>query len=246
VEFRFELITPLRVWGSEGYTEEYTWRNVVVTWADSGHWHTDEYLTDGGTVPESHSQWNLTDGFAVPSTTGSGKLYPSEVRTNRGDGQVEVEIPKLPLIKVGSKVLVQPKGVGFMLVAGYQKVTDMFFPKSGQRDRYERKSNFRVNQRELPAEDVIAVDESTPDEYAGLPPEVVASLKMMDAATANAGDESEEDQMTIMGLKMDGFVDFDGSTVSGSRAWTTTAADLDEEMTVSHELSWSFVPQKGR
>ena len=246
VEFRFELITPLRHWLSEGETAEDSWRNVVVTWADSGHWHTPEHLTDGGTVPESYSKWNITDGFTVPSTIEKKNLYPSDVRTNRGDGAVEVELPTLPLYKVGSKVLVQPKGVGLILVAGYDKVTDMFFPESGQRDRYDRRSDLRVNQRELPAEEVIAVDETASQDYAGLPPEMAAQLKMLEAMSADNGDLDDDQLAALAGLQMDGFVDFDGSTVAGSRTWTTTAPDPGQQTTVSHEFSWSFVPQKGK
>jgi hypothetical protein len=246
VEFRFELITPLRQWPSEGETGEDSWRNVVVTWADSGHWHTPEHVTDGGTVPESYSQWSITDGFAVPSTIEKKNLYPSDVRTNRGDGTVEVELPTLPLYKVGSKVLVQPKGVGLILVAGYDKVTDMFFPGSGQRDRHDRRSDFRVNQRELPAEEVISIDETASQDYAGLPPEIAAQLKMLEAMSADNGDLDDDQIAALAALQMDGFVDFDGGTVAGSRTWTTTAPDPDQQTTVSHEFSWSFVSQKGR
>ncbi len=245
VEFRFELITPLRQWPPEGETAEDSWRNVVVAWADSGHWHTDEYETEGGWVPESHSKWNITDGFSVPSTIVKQKLYPSDVRTNRGDGEVEVQLPTLPLYKVGSKVLVQPKGVGLILVASYVKVTDMFFPKSGQRDRYDRRSDLRVNQRELPAEEVVAVDQTASEDYAGLPPEIAAQLKMLEAMSADNGDLDDDQLAALAALQMDGFVDFDGSTVSGSRTWTTTGADPDQQTTVTQEFSWSFVPMKG-
>jgi len=246
VEFRFELTTPLREWPPEGETAEDSWRNVVVTWADSGHWHTDEYETEGGWVPESHSKWNITDGFTVPSTIEKKKLYPRDVQTNRGDGEVEVELPTLIVYKVGPKVLVQPRDVRFMLVADYRKVTDMFFPASGNRDRYDRESNFRVNQRELPEEEVIAVDETASQDYAGLPPEIAAQLKMLETMRGENVELDDDQFAALAALSADGAVEFDGGTVSRSRTWTTADADLDDQTTVTHELSWSFVPQKGR
>jgi len=254
IEASFELVTPLR--GPQDFSQGTveTWQNVVVAWADSGRWHYDEQEVEGGRAPETDGQWDVSDRFAVPSGV-IERLTPRELHTDNSDGSVqEVQLPTLPVQQVGSKVLVQPNGIGLRLDVTYRRGMATFYPKTGSHDRLDLQVLIFAKQPAHAAGEGIAVDDKTPDEYAGLPPEIIASLKMADAAIANAGDESEDDQMSIMALKMDGFVDYDGDTVSGSRTWTTTSDDpgeytssnMDDQTTVSHELVWSFVPVKGK
>jgi len=253
IEARFELVTPLR--GPQDFSQGdgTTWENLVITWADSGRWHNEEYEVEGGTMPAVDTQWDISDRFAVPSGV-IKRLMPIELHTDSDGSVQEIKLPILPVQQVGSKILVQPNEIGLRLDVTYHHAMAAFYPKSGSHDRLDLQVLLVAKQPAQAAGEGITVDDKTPDEYAGLPPEIIASLKMADAAVANAGDESEDDQVSIMALKMDGFIDYDGGTVSGSRTWTTSSDDpgdymlsnMDDQATVSHELVWSFVPVKGK
>jgi hypothetical protein len=250
IEIRFQLLTPLI--STTDYDEGYVWNKVVIAYADRGRWHYDESEVDGGWVPETNNEWSISDTLTDPSGR-IERLTAGEIHTKRGDGSVEeVRLPTLPVRRVGSTVLVQPNGIGLRLDVTYGKAIATFRPKSGIRDRGDLEALFFAKQPPHVPGEGIAVDGTASEDYAGLPPEIAAQLKMLEAMS-NGGEFDDDQVAALAALQMDGFVEYDGGTVSGSREWTTSAADpgeytgslMDEQTSVSHELVWSFVPMKG-
>ncbi len=248
---RFELLTPLI--SPTDFDEGYVWQNVTIAYADSGRWHYDEHEVDGGTMPAVDLQWNTSDTLTVPASR-SQLLTSGELHTKREGGSVhEVQLPALPVRRVGSTVLVQPSEVRLLLDATYGRGMNASYPKRGDSDHLDLQVRMLGKQPPHVPGEGINVDEQSSMDYAGLPPEVVASLRMLDAASGNPGGDLDDDEIAIVQLKMAGFVDFDGNAVTGSREWTTNADDpgdytqsqADDQTTVSHQLIWEFVPIKG-
>ena len=251
IETRFELLTPLL--SPTDFEEGYVWQNVAIAYADSGRWHYDEHEVDGGTMPAVDLQWNTSDTLTVPASR-TELLTSGELNAKREGGSVhEVQLPALPVRRVGSKVLVQPSEVRLLLEATYGRGMNASYPKRGDSDRLDLQVRILGRQPPHVPGEGVNVDEQSSEDYAGLPPEVVASLKMMDALSGNPGGDLDDDQIAIVQLKMAGFVDFDGNAVTGSRSWTSSAAEpgeytssiQDDQTSVSHQLVWEFVPIKG-
>lgn len=250
LETRFEFRSGLI--GPQDYTEDNEWTNVTIAYADSGRWHLDPEDMDEWTGPTTDGWWNVKDTLTIPSAKSSHVYDDLPTRRPHGDVQ-ELQLPTLPVSKAGSIVLVQPQGVGFFLHVMYNKTQSIKSPETGQ-DVTDLDVRILGEQpAPAPGENIEAGDDSS-GEYEGLTPEVAQMLKMADAMTEGAEGESEDDQVALMGLKMNGYVEFDGEPVVGTRTWTSTADNPgpytssipDSLTTVTHELSWEFVPVKAK
>ncbi len=248
LEARFELTTP-QIAPSAG-TEGYEWRNVTIVFADSGRWHRDPSEIDASTGPATDGWWDLEDTLVVP-TARSGQLKAYEQHTKRPRSTVSaVDLPTLPLRRVGSKVLIQPSGVRLLVDVSYADGQTVYAPQTGNSVIDQRSRILGKQPAHVAGENMPTGNPSVSDQYEDLPPEVAAQMRMLEAMGDSGGAENEDDMVAMMALMMDGFVEWDGKAVTGSREWTTTADDpgdythaiADDLTTVTHRLVWSFVP----
>lgn len=245
-DFRAGLLGP------EDFAEDNEWHNVTIAYADSGRWHLDPEDMDEWTGPATDGWWNVKDTLTIPSAQSSHVYDDLHTRRPHGDVQ-DLQLPTLPVSKAGSIVLVQPQGIGFLIHVMYNQTQSIKSPVAGQ-DVTDLDVRILGEQpTPVPGENIEASDDSS-GEYEGLTPEVAQMLKMADAMTEGAEGESEDDQVALMGLKMNGYVEFDGSPVVGTRTWTSTndnpgpytGSFPDSLTTVTHEMSWEFIPVKGK
>ena len=246
----FDLRTGLIA--TQEFTEDYEWKNVTIAYSDSGRWHLDPEDMDEWSGPSTDGWWNVSDTLTIPLSK-SNHVY-DDLKTRRPHGKVnDLHLPTLPVQKTGSIVLVQPSGVGFLLDVGYNKTQNIFTP--GQGNDVTDLSVHILGKQPVPVPgENIEASEDTSGEYEGLTPEIAQMMKMMETMTEGAEDESEDDQVSLMALKMNGYVEFEGDPVVGSRQWTTpedssgeyTHSFPDSLTTLTHEMSWEFVPVKNK